>query len=311
MRTRSTHVLLLGSMIFFGCSSTTATLADGGAVEDASDDAGIDSGNSDAGTSNSSMLDAGTCALMSNTTATSTITSGCTLATRDVSSCKAMRQAAGLTGAWLKFSCRVTLTKSGNTVTLVADSQPDHKSNYFASADACYTAYKTTYPNPNSISAQTLSMTIPLAPTTTGSAMGLGVVGAAINGVYIYDNVAAPGDDIFREAGSFDQCQGHPSQGGKYHYHSEPYSISSNDSNLIGIMRDGYFIYGRLDADNSTPTLDAKGGHTAPTPDSVTPVYHYHPVLQISTTAGSVGTEARFLAIGTYYGTPGACMGCQ
>jgi hypothetical protein len=37
--------------------------------------------------------------------------------------------------------------------------------------------------------------------------------------VAIFDNQAAPGDDIFDESGSFDQCQGHPQQQGVYHYH--------------------------------------------------------------------------------------------
>src|SRR5205823_11194833 len=101
--------------------------------------------------------------------------------------------------------------------------------------------------------------------------------------VALFSNVAAPGDDIYLEAATFDPCRAHPTQTGVYHYHSEPYAISSNDSNLIGVMRDGYFVYGRKDADGSTPALDAAGGHTGTTPDSATPVYHYHVNLQTST----------------------------
>lgn len=135
--------------------------------------------------------------------------------------------------------------------------------------------------------------------------MALGVVGVAINGVSLFDNTAAPGDDIYQEALSFDPCQGHPA-GSKYHYHSEPYSISYNDSNLIGVMRDGYFLYGRKDMDGSTPSLDSSGGHTGTTPDSPsTPVYHYHTNQQTN------GTEsAWFLTKGVYKAAPGACTGC-
>ncbi len=300
------RVVLVSSVEFLlGCSSDAAALAssDGGAG-----DAEVP----DSGKKTDGAIDTGTmCSLATNTTATTTVTSECTLVTRDVSSCQALRMSQGLGGAWLNFSCRVALTKSGSNVTVGADSQPDYKSNYFSSTDACYTKYTTTFPDPNSISAQTLSMSIPLSPSTTGQAMGFGVVGVAINGVEIFDNVAAPGDDIFLEAGSFDPCQGHPAPGGRYHYHAEPYSISSNDSNLIGVMRDGYFIYGRLDKDGTVPTLDTNGGHTSATPDSTTAVYHYHVNLQTSTAPATVGTKAWFLTTGTYKGAPGTCTGCN
>jgi hypothetical protein len=245
------------------------------------------------------------CSLTANTTATATVTSGCTLISRDTSACQASRIAQGLSGAWLKFSCRVTLTKSGSNVILGTDSQPDYKSNYFNTSNACYTAYTPSFPDPGIIGAQSISMTIPLSPGGRSGAMALGVVGAAINGVSLFNNSAAPGDDIYQEAFSFDQCQGHPA-GTKYHYHSEPYSISYNDSNLIGVLRDGYFLYGRKDQDGSTPTLDIYGGHTGTTPDSPsTPVYHYHTNLQSNGTLSDW-----FLTTGNYKAAAGACTGC-
>ena len=78
-----------------------------------------------------------TCTLTDNTTQTAmTSTSGCALLQRDTSSCMAARQAAGLSGYWLKFSCRVTLTVTtqagASYVQAQADGQPDYKSNYFA-----------------------------------------------------------------------------------------------------------------------------------------------------------------------------------
>src|SRR4051812_12859103 len=83
------------------------------------------------------------CALAANTSATSTVTNGCALVDRDTSACKAARTAQGLTGSWLSFSCRVTLTQMSTYVLAAADSRPDYTSNYFAATDACYAAYTT------------------------------------------------------------------------------------------------------------------------------------------------------------------------
>jgi hypothetical protein len=156
---------------------------------------------------------------------------------------------------------------------------------------------------------QTFSMTVPLTPNTTQT-MTMGSVGLAVNGVLLFDNRAAPGDDIYLEAGSFDRCGGHPNDTG-YHYHSEPLAISQDDARLVGVLRDGYPIYGRRDADGSLPTLDARGGHTGVTVDSPgAPVYHYHLNRQVSSTAGSLGLVEWFVGTGLYRGTPGACSGC-
>jgi hypothetical protein len=124
-----------------------------------------------------------------------------------------------------------------------------------------------------------------------GGANG-GIEGVTLNGVGVFDSAAGGTDNIFAEAGSFDQCGGHPDNTGTYHYHAEPYSISYDDDQLIGVMRDGFFIYGRQDSDGSTPgTLAAQqaagagssnllyvyGGHTGTAPSSSdTSAFHYH-----------------------------------
>ena len=247
------------------------------------------------------------CGLAQDTTPTPVVTNGCALLTRDTRACDAARTAQGLDGAWLRFSCRVTLTKmsaaSGDYVQAESDGQPDYASNYFSTTNACYETYTPAFPDPNQIAAQGLRFMVPLTPTTTNTAMGLGPVGVAVNGVAIFDNQAAPGDDIFTEAGSFDRCGGHPAPGGVYHYHGEPYAISDDDALLIGVMRDGYFVYGRRDVDGSVPTLDARGGHVGVTADSATAVYHYHLNQQTSSNAGTVGQMQWFLTTGTYEGS--------
>ena len=254
------------------------------------------------------------CTLTDNTTEISQSVLGCSLVTRDTSSCQASRTAQGLTGFWLKFSCRVTLTKSGSDVIITSDGQPDHKSPYFSSSNGCYEGG---FPsgrsaNPNTLATQSISITVPYSPTansgTTGVAMSMGVVGISLNGVAIFSNAAAPGDSIYDEVATFDKCEGHPA-GTKYHYHIEPTTATDEDDNFIGVMRDGFPVYGRAEYGGGLPTLNkaTAGGHLGLTADSTSSsVYHYHVNLQ---TSGS--DSAYFITSGYYMGTAGACTGCN
>ncbi len=255
----------------------------------------------------------GACELTANTTPSGRTTpSGCVILQRDTSSCTAARTAAGLEGVWLKFSCRVALTRSGTAVTAVSDGRPDFASNYFGTADPCHEDYTGAIQNPNSIAAKSYSVEIPLSPNTTARTMQMvAVVGLTINGVPIYGNFAAPGDDIFTEAQTFDRCGGHPQMAGAYHDHAEPLSISYEDDHLIGVMRDGYPIYGRKDQNGTVPAdLDAFGGHTGTTPDSTAGIYHYHLNEQTSTAPATAGQKQWFLTKGMFRGSPSACTGC-
>jgi hypothetical protein len=260
---------------------------------------------------------AGTCTLTANTAETSAVSpSGCHVLTRDTSACEAERKAQGLSGYWLQFSCRVSLSSTTTNglkmVRAQADGQPDYKSFYFSTANACYETYSGSIHNPNSISTQSYTLDFPLAQDTTMQGMRGAIVGLALNGVPIFGNFAAPGDDIYAEAKTFDRCGAHPQNTGVYHYHSEPYALSYDDARFIGVMRDGYPIYGRKDADGSAPALDSVGGHTGVTADSpTTPVYHYHVHEQTSTNSGTLGQKQWFLTTGTYRGTPGGCVGCN
>lgn len=264
------------------------------------------------GTTPASM-NTGQCLLSGSTSATATVNpAGCAVLSRDTSSCTAERQAAGLTGYWLKFSCRVKLTKQPSAVQIESDGQPDYKSNYFASTDPCHENYTGGVQNPNTIAVKNYIVPIPLAPTATSQPMTGAVVGMAVNGVPVFGNFAAPGDDIYKEAMTFDRCGAHPTPTSAYHYHSEPYAISYNDSNFIGVMRDGYPIYGRKDPDGTIPAVDSTGGHMGVTVDSpTTPVYHYHVNQQTSTTAGTAGQMNWFITKGSYRGTPAACSTCM
>ena len=265
----------------------------------------------------SSSLDGGGCTLTAGTAATAvTSASGCAVLTRDTSACDADRTAAGLAGYWRKFSCRVVLSKTmiGGVphVQVVSDGRPDYLSNYFQSSDPCHEAYTGAIQNPNFISAHSYVVPLPETPTVQTTTMnGTAVVGMALNGVPIFGNFAAPGDDIFQEAKTFDRCGAHPQMQGAYHYHGEPYSITDDDSAFVGVLRDGYPVYGRRDEGGAMPTLDAQGGHTGTTVDSVTPVYHYHVNQQTSTAAGTSGQMQWFLTSGSFHGKPAMCNGCN
>ena len=153
-------------------------------------------------------------------------------------------------------------------------------------------------------------MTVPFAPAAVTSpvATAEGAIGMALNGVVIFDNTAAPGDDIYNEEATFDKCDGHPEMTSRYHYHTEPSAISNSDANFIGVMRDGIPIYGRNDSATSTTVTGlTKGAKTGKTVDSTsTDVLHYQANLQTNGTK-----SAYFLSAGYYVGTAGACTGCQ
>lgn len=266
---------------------------------------------SDGGGGSDDMTSSSACVWTEHTSPTGESNNGCALLARDASACYNARAAAGLDGFWLGFSCSVELTVDGDTVQLYSLSMPDYPSNYFPTSDPCYAA--ATNPNaiqnPNWLMSQPMTLTVPRTPSSaTSTAMGVGAVGMALNGVAIFDDRAAMGDDIYTEAKTFDDCQGHPTPTSMYHYHAEPYAISYDDARFIGVMRDGYAVYGRRDADGSLPTLDADGGHTGVPPDGTVAVYHYHVNLQENATATA---SEWFLTTGTYHGAPGACAGCQ
>ena len=268
--------------------------------------------------STSSSTSTSTRAVNANLTTVTSVTSPyggtCTKTTRDTSSCQSARTALSLSGDWLSFSCNVVLGlatssfasttnyASATYVSVTFTGVPDHTSNYYPTSgsysfsansytvtgtySSMYSAYTTSYPNPNTLSQQSYIMYIPISPTSaTHASMGMGVVGVAIDGTPIYNSLAASTDNIYAEAGSFDQCQGHPDSSSKYHYHSEPYPISYQDSNLVGVMRDGYFVYGRydyggssdIDVSNTGSDAYIYGGHVGTAPSTGTGSrFHYH-----------------------------------
>ena len=297
------------------CGGTVEeTGAGGGGSSSASSGTGGAPSASSSSASSSGSTSSGSCDLAASTSPTDTVNAaGCHVLSRDASACADARKAQGLSGFWLKFSCRVSLSSTGGVVKAAADGQPDYETNYYPTSNACHEDYPGGMQNPNLIYPKNYVIQFPLAQDMNPQPMmGVAVVGLAVNGVPIFGAFAAPGDDIYTEAMTFDRCGGHPQMQGAYHYHSEPHAISSDDNHFIGVMRDGYPVYGRKDADGTYPTLDAYGGHTGVTLDSPdTAVYHYHVNEQTSTTPGTAGQKQWFLTKGGFRGTPAPCGSCN
>jgi hypothetical protein len=197
------------------------------------------------------------------------------------------------------FRC-VTAT-IGSGVTLATEDLPPHPSNYWEDDDANYVLFDTSRgteyrENPNKLAAQAIVITIPDTPVPKGidviearvdGQMGTdddeypaGTVGVALDGVALFDGLAAPGDDIVDEAFTFDLYNAHPEQRGVYHYHTvtpgplEALAAAglttstvpgSADLEIYGILCDGTVVLGCTEADGSAVSgaLDAQGGHLA------------------------------------------------
>ena len=163
---------------------------------------------------------------------------------------------------------------------------PDHKSMYFEQNNALYEDYTEDDPdfkkNPNTISEQNYTFKIPRFPAEAAAKEastpdGLGIT---VNGIVMFNQNAAPGDDIFEELYTFDQYEGHPQNTGVYHYHLEPTWITSTKGNdaLVGILLDGFPLYGPMEngKEITNDDLDDYHGHFSATADFPDGIYHYH-----------------------------------
>lgn len=119
----------------------------------------------------------------------------------------------------------------------------------------------------------------PLSPekAANSTATGLGPIGISVTGAVIYNDQEGPNVPLLSAVVSLDYTGGHigPSS---YHYHLEPKAWSDDDANLIGIISDGFFIYGRKCHSTGTRpnNLDASGGHVSITQHNAEEQYHYH-----------------------------------
>ncbi|QHI38867.1 hypothetical protein IMCC3317_42670 [Kordia antarctica] len=175
---------------------------------------------------------------------------------------------------WSNTTARSATDPMGNTLTTPASAQ-----NHPLFVEPTATSYAMMAPGNIDDFNGSYSLTIPAIPTlaSSSSATGLGAIGIAISGAMIYNDEEGPNVPLDNAVGSLDYTAAHTGPQ-SYHYHLETKAWSEDDEELIGIIADGFFLYGRKCNSTATyPTdLDASGGHTSTTQHTTTAEYHYH-----------------------------------
>lgn len=183
------------------------------------------------------------------------------------------------------FASTVDVSIAGSTVVIRTEDIPDHTSPYFGSGDARYEApHSGMVVNPNRILSQSYEFRIPTSPQVAGAASqtNLDAIGVAVNGVVMFNQYAGRDATGFipldREIATFDRFGGHPAGQGNYHYHVEPTWITqAAPSGLVGVLLDGFPVYGPTDTDGTVPgDLDGCNGHATATQEHPDGIYHYH-----------------------------------
>ena len=197
------------------------------------------------------------------------------------------------------FKC-VDIELTNDQIIITTDGVPPHRSWYFSEGHPNNIDFESQgdgyEKNPNFIYSQNFVISIPVSPSPKGIQItesgvdgdvgsdahefSMGPVGVALDGVTIFNPLAAPGHDIEDEKYSFDFYNGHPEMSGYYHYHTntkgplevlEHKGLITNSTpglseiEVYGIMCDGTVVLGCTELDGSEPYesgLDAQNGHT-------------------------------------------------
>lgn len=225
-----------------------------------------------------------------STTAPSTATSGGSGAS------------AALPSAYARFGGSAAVSLEGATIVVRTTDVPDHPSPYFGTGTANYEAPTAGMQvNQNRIASQSIVFRIPASPVAaTPSDTPLGPIGVATNGVVLFNQYAAGRSPLTNEIFSFDRFNGHPSPSNQYHYHVEPLwlTASRGKATFIGVLLDGFPVYGTVDENGSAPSdLDSCNGHIGVKEDYPQGVYHYH-----------VTSAPPYIA-GCFHGAPGTVAG--
>lgn len=172
----------------------------------------------------------------------------------------------------------------GDELVLETNGFPNHTSPYWGEGHALYVEPEEGWEQnatPSLIPGHDGSFTlrVPVSPqiADTSTATPLDVIGLSVSGAAIFNEQEGMGVLTAGVAAGLDYSGGHIGPG-RYHYHTEPHAITHDDDSLVGILTDGFLIYGRKCASTGDypDDLDEAGGHTCPTQHSDTPEYHYH-----------------------------------
>jgi len=197
--------------------------------------------------------------------------------------------------AYAAFNTEATdiyLSDDGTTVTIETTGLPNHETVYWGEGDDLYKDESGVALTPSVMSSNNnaVTITVDAVPDLTGNTVSTNfdTIGIAVSGSSIFNDQEG-GGALDAAAASLDWTGAHIGPG-VYHYHLEPKAFTDDDENLVGILLDGVFLYGRKCNSTSTyPTdLDSSGGHTTPTQytDGVVE-YHYHIINEIYSTTGS------------------------
>jgi hypothetical protein len=209
----------------------------------------------------------------------------------------------------------VTITFDGDEITIESNALPNHTTPYYATTSDLYidpVIANESQMSPGTIREGDYTLTVSEFPekASSSSATGLGAIGISVTGVPIFNDEEGPNISLSENVASgFDYAGGHMGPTG-YHYHLESANVSENttlshdDEKLVGIMSDGFLLYGRKEMDGSYPTdLDESGGHFGPTEHSDgEEFYHYHIINEFY-----VGSYI-ILFGGDFQGTPSGIM---
>lgn len=222
--------------------------------------------------------------------ATATPTSPTTTTTTTGGSSSAGASTTNTSAMYAQFGGSVTATLDGTVAVLRTTDVPDHRSPYFGAGHAMYESpHAGMQVNPHAIASQNIVMRVPLVPQIgNASDTPLGPIGVAVNGVVFFNQYAAGRQPLTNEILSFDRHNGHPAPSNQYHYHFEPLWITAaSKSRLIGVLMDGFPVYGPQDAGGVTPAnLDVCNGHVSATPEFPDGLYHYHTTTAVPYISG-------------------------
>jgi len=151
--------------------------------------------------------------------------------------------------------------------------------------------------NPNTISTQTIRLSLPINPTASSkpNCLNMGPVGILNDGVVLFNGLDGEGRDAAAHE-TLDNCDGHPEKTDVYHHHDIPICILSkytsvSTSTLVGYAYDGYGIYLERDKNGNLPTnaqLDECHGRTSTInwDGKNVVMYHYVATIEFPYTLG-------------------------
>jgi hypothetical protein len=181
----------------------------------------------------------------------------------------------------------VTISFDGDEVTIESNGLPNHTSPYWDDTNPLHIEQTFgDHTTPGFLTERSYTVTVSLYPeiASSSSATGLGSIGISVAGPPIFNDEEGPNRPFDEPtATGLDYAGAHNGPGG-YHYHLEAADVPENttlsfdDEALVGIMADGFLLYGRREMGGSYPAnLDASGGHTSSTQHSDgAEFYHYH-----------------------------------